>query len=424
MTKRVFVLRMTALLLVVIPSFAWGQDKTSKPRATIRPSLVRLTANSTQPFKIVLEPQRLRSARVAQKVRWNVNGIPGGNAQIGTIDASGIYHAPAKSPRAAEIHIGAEVEEAENQLLWATVILGDKEPSYHLARRWRSDVNEEWGIQKPLGFALDANDTLLLADTKKNVVVRFTRDGRFLHKVGAGTGNKPGYFMDVRDITVDNEGKIFVSDERTGPPRIQVFDPQGNYLYAFGQKGAGPGQLFRTGGMMFSASGILFVVDIDTMRINQYEKSGNFLGTWDDDGEHLGQLNAPYGVFVDRNGDVFVAGYYGPCQKFSQNGVFLSAFASPDPPEGPVGFQSISGDRWGNVYLAARLDGESPGDFDPEHGKKVFIYKYNNNGDFITRFPLPQGELGETRMAVDEQDQLYVVFQRKNEAGVEIYSQR
>ena len=134
--------------------------------------------------------------------------------------------------------------------------------------------------------------------------------------------------------------------------------------------------------------------------------------------------NAPYGLVIDRNDDIFVPGYYGPCQKFTNNGEFLAAFAHADPPDGPIGFQSATGDRWGNIYLAARREGISPGDFTEEEGKKVSILKYNNNGDFILRIDLPEGEIGDTEMVVDKQDRLYVVFVRPDRVGVEIYMQK
>ncbi len=40
-------------------------------------------------------------------VKWSVNGIPSGNATVGTIDAQGVYHAPAKVPNPNTIQVQA-----------------------------------------------------------------------------------------------------------------------------------------------------------------------------------------------------------------------------------------------------------------------------------------------------------------------------
>ena len=221
----------------------------------------------------------------------------------------------------------------------------------------------------------------------------------------------------------DKQKRVFVSDVKTGPPRIQMFGPDNTFLHGFGQKGMWPGHVLRTQGMLFDPSGRLFVTDIDNMRVNIYDGEGNFLESWKGSGENPAEFNAPYGLVIDRSGDIFIPGYYGPCQKFTRDGWLLFAFAHADPPDGPVGFQNAAGDRWGNVYLASRNEGESPGDFDEDTGKKIAILKYNSNGDFITRLDQPPGELGDTGMVVDEDGNLHVLFVRNDRVGVEVYAQ-
>lgn len=398
-----------------------AEDPPQMGRAVLRPSIARVAPRASVSFKVVMEPQRLRTARVAEGVSWSVNGVPGGNSEFGTIDARGTYRAPAKPPSPPEVHIQAEVPGAENQYVWGTVLIGSRAPVYQLEKSWGEDAQEGEHLGGPTGIALDFNHTLVIADSKRSRVYRFVRDGRFLDAIGRGPDNARISFAEPRDVAVDRHGRVFVSDDSTGPPRIRVFSPEGDYLFGFAQKGAGPGRIFRTGGMAFSPDGRFFVVDIDNMRVSIFSESGEFLAMWDQEGRRVGGLNAPYGLAIDPNGDVFIAGYYGPCQKFSKEGDFLLAFAHPDPPDGPVGFQSATGDRWGNVYLATRSEGESPEDFDPKRGKTITVMKFNNAGDYITEFRLPSGELGETRMAVDEEDRLYIVFNRKDRVGVEVY---
>ena len=410
------------ILFVISAITTFAQPEKSLGRASIRPSLVALEPGETQRFKVVLEPRLLRTARLAHSVKWSVNDIPGGSGILGTIDANGLYKAPERVPKPCEIHICAETEEAENHFLCATALLG--EPCYRLLRSWGEPAETGTYLRKPQGISLSPGGDLLITDIGVSKVFRFTLAGEFRSEIGLGGGGQdPGHFEQPRDVVEDKKQRIFVSDVRTGPPRIQVFGSDGSFLHGFAQKGVGPGQVMRTHGMQFDPNGRLFVTDIDNMRINLYDSEGSFLESWQGNGENPSTFNAPYGLVLDRNGDVFVPGYYGPCQKFTRDGLFLFAFACADPPDGPVGFQNAAGDRWGNIYLASRSEGESPGDFDKNTGKQIVILKYNGNGDFITRFDLPPGELGDTGMVVDGDGNLHVVFVRTGRVGIEVYAQ-
>jgi len=42
-----------------------------------------------------------------QRVTWNVNGIAGGNATVGTVSATGVYRAPAAVPASNPVKVSA-----------------------------------------------------------------------------------------------------------------------------------------------------------------------------------------------------------------------------------------------------------------------------------------------------------------------------
>lgn len=411
------------VVLFALSTFtASAQPDSTLGRASIRPSLVTLEPGETHRFKVVMEPRLLRTARVAADVKWSVNDIPGGSESLGTIDSDGLYQAPKRAPKPREIHICAEVEDAANRHLWATVLLG--EPSYRLLRSWGEPAETGKYLKKPQGISLSPGGDLLITDIGTSKAYRYTLAGEYVGEIGLGSGGQaPGHFEQPRNIVEDNRKRVFVSDVRTGPPRIQMFGPDDTFLRGFGQKGVWPGQVLRTQGMLLDPSGRLFVTDIDNMRVNIYDAEGDFLESWKGSDDNPAKFNAPYGLVIDRSGDVFIPGYYGPCQKFTRDGLLLFAFAHADPPDGPVGFQNATGDRWGNVYLASRSEGESPGDFDEDTGKQIAILKYNGNGDFITRFDLPPGELGDTGMVVDGDGNLHVLFVRNDRVGIEVYTQ-
>ncbi len=264
----------------------------------------------------------------------------------------------------------------------------------------------------------------MIVDRKKPYVMRYTVEGEFLGEVrpeaGEGVSLKEG-----RAVIVDKQGRIWACDQQVDQPRLHIYSCHGEHLHEFGHQGVGPGQLLRVHGMAFDSKGRLFVVDVDNFRVNVYANNGRFLYCWGKAGLELGEFNAPHGIMVDPSGDVFVSNYYGPTQKFDPNGHLLSAFAYADPPDGPVGFHSISGDRWGNVYMTVRCGAYYGGDYKaPTTEKILHILKYNNNGDYVTGWSLAKPQDGPSWIAVADDGTVYCLFTAQDRVGVQVFQPR
>lgn len=418
------------ILLIFLVQFLAQSEETPSPqvlhsRASIFPSLVRLDPQQQQKFKIILKAKRLRGADVAHSVKWSVNDVVGGTGETGTITEDGLYTAPAVAPVPREVHIVADVEGVENRFLFATVVINSPGQPYELVSSWSEPKGKSSLLVDPHCLCLDKDGNLIIADYNGSRVLRFTPDGKYLGDIGRGTGEKPGMVKLPRVVQMDPEGRIFVSDQKSDKPRIQVFTPEGEFLYAFAEKGIHPGQMLRAHGMVFDSRGLLYVVDVDTMRINVYEPAtGAFVRRWGKDGTATGEFNAPHGIAIDRNDDIFVVGYYGPCQKFTSRGEFLFDFAYPDPPDGAVYFHSIASDRWGNVYLTVRGAAGYGGAIEDNEGRKVSIMKFNNNGDPVCNLTLKVKAHSENWAAIDEQGKVYAIFQSNEELGVQVFEPR
>ena len=379
----------------------------------IRPSVVRLAPGAQQQFRVSMMAARLEAATTVHNVKWSVNDVFGGNTEVGTIDASGLYRAPAKTPAPSEIRIAAEVEGVANRYVWATAIMGSGKPSYKLLRSWGEPIQKLERLRGPHGVTIGRNGEVIVVDETSHRVIRYSPDGKFLGEVGYGFGREPGQFTKPRHAAVDAEGRIWVSDEKSDRPRLQVFSPDGEFSGILAEKGTGPGMLLRAHGMQFDRRQRLFVVDVDNARVNVYDRTGKFLYDWGKDGLYPGELNAAHGLFIDPSGDVFISGYYGPVQKFTAEGKFLRAFGYPEPPDGPVHFHAIGGDRWGNVYVTVRNMGHRP--------NQVSIIKYNNNGDFVTSWRLSTEDREVNWVTADNRGLVYAVYDGKSHVGVEVY---
>lgn len=414
------------ILLFLLSAAMLFAQSLVQSRAIIKPSIVHLSPGQAQQFKVVLLATRLMAASNPDKVSWFVNDIPGGNSKVGTIDENGVYTAPKALPSPPEIHIIGKTDEAQNKFVFATVLFNEREPVYRSVRIWSEKKGDPaTRLQSPHGIGLDKEGNILIADQTASQIFRYTADGKYLGEIGRGPGSEPGQFNTPREVRSDSEGYIYVTDSKGDRPRVQVFSHEGEFVRIFGIKGRGPGQLLRCHGIGFGPTGNIFITDVDNMRVNVYDPVGNFL--YDFGGGRAykdmnpGEMNAPHGLFVDRSGDVFVNSYYGPTQKFTPEGAYLIDFGHGDPPDGPVYFHSLTGDKWGNVYLLVRSKGGYQGAIEEGGAKKISVVKYNNNGDYVTSWGFTSLKHSETTAVVDENGLVYALFVGESEMGVEIF---
>jgi hypothetical protein len=389
-------------------------------RARIKPTIAKIKPGAEQQFYAIKESTRLTAAFATNKVVWYVNGILGGDKSVGTITKDGVYTAPESSPQSPEIIISTKVNSSSNKTLWATVLFDGQRPEYKTVSEWGELKDSLKHLKKPQAIVQEADGNILIADGK---IKRFSKDGEFIKEIGESRGDYEGSLVDPTNLAIDNEGIIFVSDKRTGPPRIQAFKPDGEYLYGFAPKGISQERVMDTRGMAFNSKQQLYVGDIDNIRVSVFEHSGDFVQTISHKGALPGELNMPYGLAIDPSDDLFVASYFGPCQKFTSDGHFLFGFSFPNPPDGPIYFTDIASDRWGNVYVivkgAQSLDGKYAAVKDVD-GNRVDIMKYNNNGDFIANIRLSKESREVQRLFVDEYGKILVLFEGEDKNGVEV----
>jgi DNA-binding beta-propeller fold protein YncE len=182
-------------------------------------------------------------------------------------------------------------------------------------------------------------------------VTMCTVDEEYLGDFGSG-GRGDGQLMWPVGIAVDDEGRVYISDEALH--RISIFDKRGTYLGKWGVQGHHDGAFDRPAGLAFDAAGNLLVVDSRNHRVQTYTRDGTFLGSWGREGGGEGQLNLPWGIAIDAAGNIYVADWRNDrVQKFDPRGSYLASFGQPGRGSGafhrPAG---VTVDHLGTIYVA------------------------------------------------------------------------
>jgi uncharacterized protein (TIGR03663 family) len=140
------------------------------------------------------------------------------------------------------------------------------------------------GFMEPWDVEVDVDGFVYVADTWNHRIQKFDADGNFVtswgwHGVNESAIGAPNQFWGPRDIAIDADGLIYVSD--TGNKRIQVFTPDGQFVDQWGGKGTLDGEFDEPVGIAISADGQAYVADTWNQRIQVFDTEHFFLRKWE-----------------------------------------------------------------------------------------------------------------------------------------------
>lgn len=165
-------------------------------------------------------------------------------------------------------------------------------------------------LGRPSGLALDRENRLLyVADPDKATVVVYDADSfKKLRALGGPMKREgdedPGVFSKPSNVTVDNDGNVYVSDALLN--RIQIFDADGKFVSMFGKNGDGPVEFQRAKGLAIDPDGHIWVADAMAGRIKVFDREGHLNAVFGFPGVQTGMLGLPAGLCFDKQNRLFV----------------------------------------------------------------------------------------------------------------------
>ena len=163
-------------------------------------------------------------------------------------------------------------------------------------------------LGRPGGIAIDRDrNRLYVVDAKESRIAVFdTVSFKFVAYFGGpgklGQRDK-GTFLSPTNVAVDRQGNIYVAD--TGNYRVQVWDPAGKFVRAFGTQGDGPGEFIRPKGIGVDSAGHVYVADAEFNNFQILTPEGQPLLAVGKLGDEPGQFALVAGLYIDSEDQIY-----------------------------------------------------------------------------------------------------------------------
>jgi DNA-binding beta-propeller fold protein YncE len=175
-------------------------------------------------------------------------------------------------------------------------------------------------LGRPGGIAIDrARSRLYVADAKEGRIATFdTHKFELLGFIGRPTPrgrNDDGTFAGPSNVAVDRAGFVYVAD--TLNCRVQIMDPNGNFVRGFGAQGDRPGEFIRPKGIAVDSEGHVYVADAEFNNFQIFTTEGKPLLAVGILGTDPGQFALIAGIFIDDRDRIYTTEqFHGRAQVF------------------------------------------------------------------------------------------------------------
>ena len=245
---------------------------------------------------------------------------------------------------------------------------------YHPVLEFNSDggLVRSWGEGSGMftgahQVRFDPQGNLWYVDAADDIIYRFDSDGRTVgtlgtnpepwtwqtHVIERAARGKTAFYQET-DIGWSKDGSIFVSDGY-GNSRVVKFDKDGNFIKAWGERGAQPGNFNTPHSLVVDNNDVIYVADRGNSRIQTFDTEGNLKAVWE-------LPTAPWSLCLTKgSSQVMFVGSVGRVYKMDLSGKILGAFGRPGRMVGTLdSIHALACPDENTVYLAnlfaSRLD--------------------------------------------------------------------
>jgi DNA-binding beta-propeller fold protein YncE len=168
-------------------------------------------------------------------------------------------------------------------------------------------------IERPTGIALDRErGRLYVCDTgsrtsEDHSVKIFNLEGELTGAIGEGKGGAEGKFLYPTYVALDGDGNLYVADSLNS--RVQVFDPEGNYVKTIGERGNGWGMFDKPKGVALDSFGNIYVADSGWSNVQIFNQRGEIMLFFGGFGPLPGMMKNPTALTIDRQNRIYVADF-------------------------------------------------------------------------------------------------------------------
>jgi len=221
-------------------------------------------------------------------------------------------------------------------------------PDGKIDRRWDSGGKDFKDLKSPVGIAIDSQGYMYITDTKRHAVYKFDENGKFIKKWGK-EGSENTEFKTPMGIAVDSDSNVYVADFANHC--IKKFSNLGVFTKIIGKGGSAEGEFLFPTAVAIDNNELLV---LDRTRVQRFSLEGEFIGSWGQSGSNDGELNKPMGIFVDRDGYVYIADSgNNRIQKFEIRGQFIAEWGGTGEGDDSINYPyGIVIDSGGNVYVS------------------------------------------------------------------------
>ena len=215
--------------------------------------------------------------------------------------------------------------------------------------------DEQGMLVKPLGIDVDVAGNLYVADATQRAIIVFSRDGKYLRKIGG-----PKFFERLSSVTVDDAGQrllvVDIGGVSSEQHKVRVFDiGSGEHLFDIGKRGTGAGEFNLPRDAAIGKNGQIYVVDGGNFRIQVFDRTGKYLHSFGTVGKQMGNFARPKEIAADAQGNVYVVdAAFGNFQIFNAEGDLLMYIGERSDKGGIARYMLPSGiyvDEDGRIYM-------------------------------------------------------------------------